>query len=120
VNFTASSMTDIGLRMLISIHDSSGSMSQMSICCESRHWWFEKLYETWWIMFINLQLKLYRNIYIASLPCSLFVFVFLFVMIVFYTRTYEVACNRAPQWTNRGWDNFYLNALFCFKFIYIY
>jgi len=64
--------------------------------------WFEKLYETWWIVFINLKFKLYRNIYIASLPCSLFVFVSLSVMIVFYTGADEVTGNKIPQWTT--WD----------------
>jgi len=48
-------------------------------------------------MFINLKLKLFRNIYIASLPCSLFVFVSLSVIIMFYTGAYEVVDNRAPQ-----------------------
>ena len=47
-------------------------------------------------MFINLKLKLYRNIYIASLPCSLFVFVSLSVMILFYTGADELAGNRVP------------------------
>ena len=77
-------------------------------------WWFKKLYETWWIMFINLKLKLYKKNYIASLPCSLFVFVSLFVMIVFYMGAYEVAGNRAPRWAAEGWDNFNLNTFFCF------
>jgi len=48
-------------------------------------------------MFINLKLKLYKNIYITNLPGYLFVFVFLFVIIVFYTKAYEVAANRASQ-----------------------
>ena len=93
-----------------------------SLTCEKMNfwilidtWWFEKLYETWWIMFIKLKLKLYRNIYIASLPCYLFVFVSLSVMIGFYTGANEIAGNRAPQWTTGGWDTFHLNALFCFE-----
>ena len=48
-------------------------------------------------MFINLKLKLYRNIYIVSLPYSLFVFVSLSMMIVFYMEVYEVVGNRTPQ-----------------------
>jgi len=48
-------------------------------------------------MFINLKLKLYRNFYIASLSCYLFVFVSLSVMIVLYTGAYDIAGNRAPQ-----------------------
>ena len=64
-------------------------------------------------MFINLKLKLYRSFYIASLPCSLFVFAYLSVMIVFYMRVYEIAGNIVPQ-PARGCDSFNLNALFCF------
>jgi len=36
-------------------------------------WWFEKSYENWWIMLINLKFKLYQTFYIDSLPCYLFV-----------------------------------------------
>ena len=35
-------------------------------------------------MFTKLKLKSYRNFYIASLPYSLFVFISLYVMIIFY------------------------------------
>ena len=67
-----------------------------------------------WILLINLKLKLYRNFYIVGLPCSLFVFVSLSMMIVFYTGVDEVAGNRVSQWAAGGWDNFNLNVLFCF------
>jgi len=77
----------------------------------NRHLMVWEMYETWWIMFINLKLKLYRNIYIASLPCSLFMFAYLSMMIMFYTGEDEVIGNKVPQWTTRGWDNFHLNVL---------
>jgi len=77
-------------------------------------WWFEKLYETWLIMLINLKLKFYRNFYKASLSFYLFVFVYLFVMIVLYTEEDEIAGNRVPQWVAGEWDSFNLNVLFCF------
>jgi len=43
-------------------------------------------------------MKLYRNFYIASLPCYLSVFVSLSVMIVFYTGADEIVGNRALHW----------------------
>jgi len=76
--------------------------------------WFEKLYETWWIMFINLKLKLYSNVCITSLLCSLFVFVFFNMWwSCKYMRADEVTCNKAQQcknititlgpWANKDW-----------------
>jgi len=84
-------------------------------------WWFEKLYETWLIMFINLKLELYRNFCIASLPFALFCVCFLYsVMIVLiYTGAYEVAGDRAPQWVPRGTNVFILNVLFVIFCVYI-
>ena len=61
-----------------------------------------------------------ENFVIASLPCYLFVFVYLSVMIVLYTGVGEIAGNRAPKWAAGGCDNFNLNALFVFKTFDVY
>jgi len=71
-------------------------------------------------MFINLKLKLYRNIHIVSLPYSLFVFVSLSMMIVFYMEVYEVVGNRTPQLIVEGWYSFYFvlkKLMYILKFI---
>jgi len=46
----------------------------------------------------------------------LFVCVCWSMTIVFYTETYEIAGNRAPQWAAQGLDRFKLNAWLCFIF----
>ena len=72
------------------------------------------MHEIWWFTFINLKLKLYRIfLKIASLPCYLFVFVSLPVMIVFYTGADEIAGKRAPQWATGVLDRFTFE---CFVF----
>jgi len=110
-----------------STHESSGNRVKC-LCDESIEVWYmedelrrfnthlmvENFYETWWMISIILKLKLYK--FLASLPCYLSVFVFLSVMIVFYTGAYEIVGNRAPQWAVGGLDRFKLNALLCFIF----
>jgi len=46
-----------------------------------------------------------ENFVIVSLPCYLFVFVSLSVMIVLYTGADEIAGNRAPKWAAGGCDS---------------
>ena len=54
-------------------------------------------------MLINLILKLYRILFIAT---YLFLFVSLPTMIVFYGGTYEMTCNRTLQWAVGVLDKF--------------
>jgi len=63
-------------------------------------------------------MKLYRNFYIGRLPCYLFVFVSLSVMIVFYTGAYEIAGNRTPQWATGVLDRFTFECFVSFVFIF--
>jgi len=61
-----------------------------------------------------------KKFVIASLPGYLFVFVSLFMMIVLYTRAYEIAGNRAPKWAAGECDSFNLNVVFVFKTFDVY
>jgi len=63
-------------------------------------------------------MKLYRNFYIASLPCYLFMFVSLSVMIVFYTGADEIAGNRAPQWETGVMNRFTFECFVPFVFFF--
>jgi len=65
-------------------------------------------------------MRLYRNFYIASLPCDLFVFVSLSVMIVFYTGAAEIAGNRAPQWATGVFDRFTFECFVSFILLLMY
>jgi len=71
----------------------------------------------WEIVWEWIDMNLYRNFYIASLPCCyLFVFVSLSVMIVFYTGADEIAGNRAPQWAAGVLDRFTFECFVSFVF----
>ena len=58
-----------------------------------------------------------ENFVLASLPCYLFVFVSLFVMIILYMGADAIAGNIAPKWATGGCGCFNLNALFVFKLL---
>ena len=61
-----------------------------------------------------------KTFYIDSLPCYLFVFVSLSMMIVFYTGADEIAGNRAPYWATGEWDSFIWILCFVVKTFDVY
>ena len=61
-----------------------------------------------------------KTFYIDSLPCYLFVFVSLSVMIVFYTGADEIAGKRAPQWATGVLDRFTFGCFVSFVFFFFF
>jgi len=69
-------------------------------------------------MFINFKLKFYRIlVYIASLPCYLFVLFLYLWWSCIYTGADDVTGDWAPpQWEAGWWNYFSWNLNICFKF----
>ena len=61
-----------------------------------------------------------ENFVIATLPCYLFVFVSLSMMIMLYTGAYEIAGNRAPKWAAGGVIVLIWMLCLCFKTFDVY